>query len=149
VASISHLYEALLDAWNRHDAAAYAALFTEDGYGVGFDGSEMNGREEIERSLAGIFADHETGTYVGKVRDERTISDDVATLHAVAGLVPAGHDDLNPDLNAIQTLVARREGAAWRIALFQNTPAQFHGRPEAADALTNELRALTRDDPTS
>jgi hypothetical protein len=30
----------------------------------------MNGREEIERSLAGIFADHETGRYVGKVNDE-------------------------------------------------------------------------------
>jgi uncharacterized protein (TIGR02246 family) len=142
VAGISDLYVALLDAWNRHDAAAYAALFTEDGYVVGFDGSEMTGPEEIERSLAGIFADHETGRYVGKVRDERTISDDVATLRAVAGLVPAGHADLNPDLNAIQTLIARQEGTAWRIVLFQNTPAQFHGRPEAAEALTNELRTL-------
>jgi uncharacterized protein (TIGR02246 family) len=50
VAEVSDLYNALLDAWNGHDAAAYAALFTEDGYVVGFDGSEMNGREEIERS---------------------------------------------------------------------------------------------------
>jgi uncharacterized protein (TIGR02246 family) len=142
VAGISDLYVALLDAWNRHDAAAYAALFTEDGYVVGFDGSEMNGPDEIERSLAGIFADHATGRYVGKVKDERTVSDDVATLRAVAGLVPAGHADLNPDLNAIQSLVARREGTAWRIVLFQNTPAQFHGRPEAVEALTNELRTL-------
>jgi len=89
VAEVSDLYNALLDAWNGHDAAAYAALFTEDGYVVGFDGSEMNGREEIERSLAGIFADHETGRYVEKVNDERAVSDDVAMLHAVAGLVPA------------------------------------------------------------
>jgi uncharacterized protein (TIGR02246 family) len=141
-AEVSDLYSALLDAWNRHDAAAYASLFSDDGYVVGFDGSEMTGREEIERSLAGIFADHETGRYVGKLRDQRTISDDVAMLHAVAGLVPAGQLDLNPDLNAIQVLVARREDAAWRVMLFQNTPAQFHGRPEAVEALTNELRAL-------
>jgi uncharacterized protein (TIGR02246 family) len=63
-------------------------------------------------------------------------------LHAVAGLVPAGQSDLNSDLNAIQTLVARREDETWRIVQFQNTPAQFDGRPEAVEALTNELRGL-------
>jgi len=142
MAAASDLYFALLEAWNRHDAAAYAALFTEDGYVVGFDGSEMSGREEIEQSLSAIFADHETGRYVAKVRGERTISDDVAMLSAIAGLVPAGQSDLNPQLNAIQTLVAKRESGKWRVLQFQNTPAQFHGRPEASDALTNELRAL-------
>jgi uncharacterized protein (TIGR02246 family) len=142
MAEVADLYYALLDAWNRQDAAAYTALFTDDGYVVGFDGSEMNGREEIERSLAAIFADHETGRYVARIRAERSVSDDVVIVRAVAGLVPAGKTDLNPELTAIQTLVATRERATWRIVQFQNTPAQFHGRPEAADALTNELRAL-------
>src|SRR5919197_2097302 len=142
MAEVSDLYFALLDAWNRHDAGAYAALFTQDGYVVGFDGSEMVGADEIEQSLSAIFADHETGRYVGKVRVERTVSDDVAMLAAVAGLAPAGKSDLNPELNAIQTLVAKREAGRWRILQFQNTPAQFHGRPEDAEALTNELRAL-------
>jgi uncharacterized protein (TIGR02246 family) len=139
---VSALYHGLLDAWNRHDAAGYAALFADDGYAVGFDGSEMTGRDQIEQSLAAIFADHETGRYVGKVRTERVVADDVAMLGAVAGLVPAGKSDLNPQLNAIQTLVAKCEEGRWRILQFQNTPAQFHGRPQDADALTNELRAL-------
>jgi len=30
--------------------------------------------------------------------------------------------------------------SVWRIALFQNTPAAFHGRPEAAKKLSAELR---------
>jgi hypothetical protein len=30
----------------------------------------------------------------------------------------------------------------WRIALFQNTPAQFHGRPELVQQLTEQLRQL-------
>jgi len=139
---VSALYHALLDAWNRHDAAGYAALFADDGYVIGFDGSEMRGRDDIEQNLGTIFADHETGRYVSKVRAERILARDVAMLSAVAGLVPAGKSDLNPQLNAIQTLVARREDGGWRILQFQNTPAQFHGRPEAAEALTNELRAL-------
>jgi uncharacterized protein (TIGR02246 family) len=139
---VSALYHALLDAWNRHDAVGYAALFADDGYVVGFDGSEMKGRHEIEQSLGAIFADHETGRYVGKVRAERIVASDVAMLGAVAGLVPAGKSELNPQLNAIQTLVAKREDGGWRILQFQNTPAQFHGRADDAEALTNELRAL-------
>jgi uncharacterized protein (TIGR02246 family) len=142
MAEVPDLYYSLLAAWNRHDAAAYAALFTQDGYVVGFDGSEMNGRDEIERSLSAIFADHETGKYVAKVRTERTVSDDIAMLAAVGGVVPAGESDLNPELNAIQTLVAKREAGRWRILQFQNTPAQLHGRSEDAEALTNELREL-------
>jgi hypothetical protein len=121
---VSALYHALLEAWNRHDAAGYAALFADDGYVVGFDGSEMKGRHEIEQSLGAIFAG------------------DVAMLGAVAGLVPAGKPDLNPQLSAIQTLIAKRGCSGWRILQFQNTPAQFHGRPEDAEALTHELRAL-------
>ncbi|MGZ4033139.1 MAG: SgcJ/EcaC family oxidoreductase, partial [Tumebacillaceae bacterium] len=30
----------------------------------------------------------------------------------------------------------------WQIALFQNTPAQFHGRPELVEQMTAELREL-------
>lgn len=108
---VSALYHALLDAWNRHDAVGYAALFADDGYVVGFDGSEMKGRHEIEQSLGAIFADHETGRYVGKIRTERIVAGDVALLGAVAGLVSAGKSDLNPQLNAIQTLVANAETA--------------------------------------
>jgi hypothetical protein len=48
-------------------------------------------------------------------------------------------------VNAIQTLVAARRDGRWRVELFQNTPAAFHGRPEASEALTAELRgALSR-----
>jgi hypothetical protein len=65
-------------------------------------------------------------------------------MTAMAGLVPAGKDDIDPRFNAIQTLVAVRTAGEWRIAVLQNTPAQFHGRPEAAESLTAELKAEWR-----
>jgi hypothetical protein len=37
-----------------------------------------------------------------------------------------------------------RDGDAWKIALFQNTPAAFHGRPEESAKLTEELKELVR-----
>jgi hypothetical protein len=59
-------------------------------------------------------------------------------------MVPPEQADLNPAANAVQTLVVVRRDDRWRIALFQNTPAQFHGRPHLSEALTEELRQLLR-----
>ncbi len=102
----------------------------------------MNGCVEIEAVTRQIFADHVTAAYVGKVRGVRFLAPGVAVLHAVVGMVPPGKSDINPAVNAMQTLVATKQDGQWRIALFQNTPAQFHGRPELAEALTEELREL-------
>jgi uncharacterized protein (TIGR02246 family) len=132
----------MLESWNARDAAALAALYAEDGQIVGFDGSQHTGQADIAATIAQIFADHPTAAYVGKVRDVRMLSPEVALLRAVAGMVPPGGSDLNPALNAVQSLVAVKHGGTWRIALFQNTPAQFHGRPELAHHLTEELRQV-------
>jgi uncharacterized protein (TIGR02246 family) len=87
-----------------------------------------------------IFANHPTGRYVGIVREVQFLGQTVAALRAVAGMVPPGQTDLNPSLNAIQTLIATKHDESWRVVLYQNTPAAFHGRPEAVTALTDELR---------
>ena len=144
--SVEQLYAALLDAWNRDDAEAFAASFADDGEVIGFDGSEMAGREAIAAELGRIFADHETGSYVGIVRGVRRIGDDAFLLRAVAGVVPAGADDLEPELNAVQSLVASWHEGRWQIDLYHNTPAAWHGRPEAVEALTAELRDRRRAD---
>jgi uncharacterized protein (TIGR02246 family) len=143
---IQALHRQLLDAWNERDAVAYTDLFATDGTIVGFDGSTVDGRDEIRSHLSGIFADHATGSYVGAVRGARLLGPDVGILRAVTGLIPDGEEDVNPATNAIQSLIAVRVDGDWRVALFQNTPAAFHGRPEAADALTDELRQLARGD---
>lgn len=61
---------------------------------------------------------------------------------AVTGRAPHGQTDLNPVVNAVQSLIAAKNVGCWCIALFQNTPAQFHGRPELAQILTEELCQL-------
>jgi len=139
---IRTLYRQLLDSWNKRSADAFAALFALDGYVIGFDGSQMSGRAEIAATLGQIFADHLTAPYVSKVREVRLLSPYVAVLRAVVGMVPPGQSDINPAVNAIQTLVAVRHDIKWSITLFQNTPAQFHGRPELVQQLTEELRQL-------
>jgi uncharacterized protein (TIGR02246 family) len=134
------LYADILRCWNEGNAAAFAALFVRQGNVVGFDGSQVDGQDKIESHLAQIFAHHQTAAYVGKVREVRLLGSEVVLLRAVAGMVPPTQSDLNPDLNTIHTLVAYRQRDQWRAELFQSTPAAFHGRLEAREALTKELR---------
>jgi uncharacterized protein (TIGR02246 family) len=136
------LYRQLHERWNARDASGFAALFADDGHVIGFDGSEMHGPAEIAGELGRIFADHETAAYVAKVREVRFLGEGIALLRAVVGMVPPGESDLNANVNALQTLLATRSDGVWRITLLQNTPAQYHGRPEASEALTAELRKL-------
>jgi uncharacterized protein (TIGR02246 family) len=140
--AVVDLYRRLVDGWNNADAEAMAGALAPDGVVVGFDGSQMLGRDEAARELGGIFADHETATYVVKVRSAKPLGADAALLHAVAGMVPPGGSEIMPDRNVIQTVVAKRDDDGWLVALFQTTPAQFHGRPELSEALTGELSAL-------
>jgi uncharacterized protein (TIGR02246 family) len=138
---VQALYQQLLASWNGRDARGFAAHFTDDAEVIGFDGSQMTGRAEIAATLQGIFTDHETGAYVGIIRNVRFLARGVALLRAVSGVIPAGQTDLNPALNAQQALIAIKHDGAWRITLYQNTPAQFHGRPDLAQRLTDELHA--------
>jgi uncharacterized protein (TIGR02246 family) len=139
------IYNELLSAWNRRDATAFAANFDEHGEVIGFDGSETSGRASIQLEMGRIFADHETGEYVGIVRSVMQVSPRVTLLRAVAGVVPAGQPDLNPALNSIQRMVLTQGDGRWQIVSYQNTPAQLHGRPAELEKLTNELReARTR-----
>jgi len=136
------LYTRLLDAWNRRDARGFAAQFADDGSTVGYDGSQLDGRTAIAAELERIFADHAPATYVARVRELRTLGAGTVLLRGVAGMVPPNGSAVNPERHAIQSLVVIADSGAPRIALFQNTPAQFHGRPELIERLTAELQRV-------
>ena len=139
---VRELYRQMMDGWNKRSAAAFAAPIAEDGDLIGFDGSQLIGRSEIVSMLQRIFADHPTAPYVSKVKSVRFLSPEVAVLRAIVGMIPPAQPDLDPNLNALQTLIASKRDGQWRIVLFQNTPARFHGRPDLVHQMTEELRQL-------
>ncbi len=77
---------------------------------------------------------------VGKIRNVRFLTPDVAIINAVSGTVMSGKLDLEPSRNSVQTLVASKYDEQWHIAAFQNTRAQFIGRPEMGEELMKDLR---------
>jgi uncharacterized protein (TIGR02246 family) len=139
---IDALYRRLLNAWNDRDGGAMAATFALHGEMIGFDGSQIQGRSQIASELNRIVSDHETAAFVAKVKGVRRLAEGIAFLRAIAGMIPPGQSDLNPDVNTHHTVLAERIEGEWLISLFQNTPAQFHERPELRERFTEELRQL-------
>jgi hypothetical protein len=85
------------------------------------------------------FSGHPTVTYVRKVRDVRFPIPDVGLLHAVVGRVPPGHTNVNPNVNATQSLVPVRASTKGLVTFFQNAPVAFHGHRELSQQLTDKL----------
>ncbi len=141
---IKSLYQILIDTWNNRDAEGMAAQFAVQGVQIGFDGSKVIGREEILSHLEPIFENHPTAPFITKVKDIRALGAEAAILHAIAGMILPGKTEIEPSVNAHQTLVAVKKNNAWQVELFQNTPAQFHGRPELVEQMTDELNKLIK-----
>ena len=110
-------------AWNQHDAKAYAALFTEDGDVVNVVGWWWRGREEIERKLTDAFAFvfRESALTITQV-DVRFLAPEIAVAHVRWTMTGAKTPPtiLQPR-EGLQTIVLQKLGGNWMIAAFQNT----------------------------
>lgn len=142
---VRKLYDAWIDGWNSKDAGAMAEICDEYCTIIGFDGSMMRGRAEVHSTLESIFNNNPTGRYVRVVRAVGFPADGIAIIDSVVGMVLRGKSDINPSVNAVQSMVAVNREHGWRILHFQNTPAAYHGRPLESEKLTEELRKLIPD----
>ncbi len=111
------------EAWNHHDAKAYASLFAEDGDCVNVVGWWWKGRAEIEKKLtdAYIYVFKESTLTITNV-DIRFATLDVAVAHVrwtmTGARTPSG---LPVPQQGIQTHLLQKVGGEWLIAAFQNT----------------------------
>jgi uncharacterized protein (TIGR02246 family) len=140
-AAIRKLYQQMIDGWNAGNGDAYAAAYTDDSDFIGFDGTYMKGRQEIASFHQMLFDKFLRGSrLIGKIKSIRFVTMDVAIMIAVGGTVMAGQWDIEPERNSIHTIVAVKRDNNWYFTAFQNSRAQYIGRPEISRALTEELR---------
>ena len=114
-----------------------AALFAAHGNVVGFDGSQMNGRQEIEDHLSQIFADHPTPAYVARVREVG------ATMNV--GDTTYENVLVTEDFSALEPTVLEHKGYAREVGLIREGPPGGSGvhltqatvtEPKASDPTT-------------
>ena len=148
---IRSLYQQMIDGWNKSNGNDFAAPFDENCDFIAFDGTHFKRRQEIATFHQWLFDGFLRGSrLVGKIRSVRFLTPDVAIIHGVGGTVLAGKTDIEPERNSVHTLVAIKKQqkekdtgeTEWRLIAFQNSRAQYIGRPEQSDALTEELRQL-------
>ncbi|TCK20784.1 SgcJ/EcaC family oxidoreductase [Pseudonocardia endophytica] len=109
----------LVDAWGRHDADAYGALFTEDATYTTFVGTLYRGREAIAECHRALWSSFLKGTSLADERIEvRFLSSDVAVVTS-RGDVVKGRRRKPPGKAQTYTVVRTDDG--WRVAAFQNT----------------------------
>lgn len=129
--AILKLGQALQDAWNRGDAAGYAALFTDDAGFVAWNGAHGYGRQAIEEAHRPLFDGPLAGSRIALVDDAdsarpeslRFLRPDVAIM-ITAGVVTLPGQSAGPDHDSVQTFVLVKNGKSWRVATFQNTRSQ-------------------------
>jgi uncharacterized protein (TIGR02246 family) len=113
------------EAWNKHDARAYASLFTETGDCVNVAGWWWKGRREIEQKLTAAYAFvfRESVLTITDV-DVTFPASDVAIAHVrwsmVGARTPSGYPKVQ---QGIQTQTLLKSNGNWLIAAFQNTNA--------------------------
>jgi uncharacterized protein (TIGR02246 family) len=110
----------LAEAWERGDADAYGALFTEDASYTTFAGTVYQGRHDIVESHRVLFAKFLKGTRLASgISSIRFLRDDVAIVTG-SGDTYKKRPPKTP--SKVQTLtLARRPGGRWLIAAFHNT----------------------------
>ena len=111
------------NAWNRHDAAAYTGLFTDDADVVNVLGWWWQGRDEIQRKLMDAFAytfRESTMTIIDT--NIKYLSKTVAVVHVdwtmTGARMPPGFAEPK---QGIQLQVLEKVKGSWKIRSFQNT----------------------------
>ena len=110
-------------AWNKHDAHAYAELFADDGDVVNVVAWWWKGRAEIETNLTRMFASiFRESTLTFTQVDVRFLTPEIAVAHArwtmTGAHMPPG---LPEPREGLQTLTVQKRHGTWLIAAFQNT----------------------------
>ena len=124
-AAIRNLEKQQEQAWNAHDAKAYANLFTDDGDCVNVAGWRWKGRAEIEKKLtdAYAFVFRESVLTIKEV-DIKVLSPDIAVAHVRWTMIGARTPKGIPEpQQGIQTQTLQKKEGKWLIAAFQNTNA--------------------------
>jgi uncharacterized protein (TIGR02246 family) len=111
------------EAWNHHDARAYASLFTEEGEVVNVVGWWWKGRAEIEKKLtdAYAFVFRESVLTITDVK-VKFLAPEIAVAHVLWTMVGARTPKGIPEpQQGIQIQVLQKQTGKWLISSFQNT----------------------------
>ena len=124
---------AFVDAYNAHEPAKIAALFTPDGELVDPTGHAEKGRPAIESVFSDVFAQYPEATTSVEIRSIRFLSSNVAEEDGVATVVREPNADGEP--NRYVALHLKQPNGGWLMASARDLPDATTAAPEALEQL--------------
>jgi uncharacterized protein (TIGR02246 family) len=124
-AAIAQTVQRFANAWNEHDAHAFALTFTEDADFTNVSGVHAQGRSNVETFHAPLFAaqfkdSHQTA----KIRSIRFLRPDLAAVDVDWEMTGAKAADGTPRPDRkglLNWVMARQADGAWLIQVMHNT----------------------------
>lgn len=147
--AIGHLIDRLVAAWNKGSAAEFAAPFTGSADFIGFDGTHLRGRGQIEAFHQPLFEGVLKGSRVSaEARFIRLLLPELALMHSTAQGTPRGRTEPSPSRDSMQLFVVARIQGEWRIEVMLNARKLTLEQQAFADelaALSPEARLRVED----
>lgn len=137
-----------VEAYNKQDAAAIAALFTEDGEMADLSGTELtSGRGEIKARYEEIFADDPPQMAV-EVESVRLVAPNLAIEDGTAHFTPGKNEEAPPRSVTYTAVLMKNADGVWQIAstrdLKDSTDAAGQ-LADLADVIKGEWTCRTSD----
>ncbi len=114
-------------AYNAHNAAGLAEIFTDDATLVDLDGAAVRGKQAIVDQFAAGFAESSSYTLEPTIESVRFLTPDVAQVEGLARFTSDGD---SPIQNRF-VLLAVRKDQAWKVAEIRDLPAAAEEIPPA------------------
>jgi uncharacterized protein (TIGR02246 family) len=121
--AIAALVDRFMDAWNRHDARAFAAVFAEDADFTNWRGTSASGRSKIEEFHAPLFATIFKDSHLRQsaIRT-RLLRPDVAVVDVpweMSGVLDV-EGNRRPDRHGLLDFVMAKGDRQWQIVVMHN-----------------------------
>lgn len=138
------IVSALVDAWNAHDAKAFAAVFSPEAEFTNVFGMKADGRDAVERFHAPIFATmFRHSRLQSNAVASRQLRPDVATVD-VRWSMSGARDPLGnewPDRHGLISLVVAEREGEWLIETMHNMELADGAAAEAQRSLQENASA--------
>jgi uncharacterized protein (TIGR02246 family) len=116
----------MISSWATNDADIFAAVFTDDATLILPGDVHLAGREAIRTYMAAAYKGRYRGTTVtGRPLSMRRLSEDVAVITTIGGVLEPEHTLLTEKATIRATWVLRRIGGEWLISAYHNSPVHI------------------------
>lgn len=104
----------MVEAWNRHDGAGFAAPFSDNADFIAFEGTHLKGRAQIREFHQHLFDGELKGTRLeGGVSFVRFLGPALAVMHSWATTTLPGQTNASPSRDSLQLFVLVKRGDEW------------------------------------